>query len=310
MITVAGFNTAIDHLFLLDALVPGTVQRASRAQLYPGGKGLHVAQTIAALGERVQLVGLTDAAHRNLITRRMAERGVLFHGVEIDQPLRTCIAVREREGRFTELLSPGPNVPAATREQLLRTWSRCAEESELLVMSGSLPPGFGADTYASMARQAATAGVPCVIDASGEALRHAADSGARLVKPNRDEASDLAGFEVRTAGDAAKVARVLHAQGIAQPVVTLGADGAVAFDGHAAWHASITVTHSANTVGSGDCLLAGFAVALTRGEPLEAALRLGVACGAANAMDEETGYVRRECVDALLGQVRVRRLEG
>ena len=310
MITVAGFNTAIDHLFLLDALVPGAVQRASRAELYPGGKGLHVAQTIAALGERVQLVGLTDAAHRNLITRRMAERGVLFHGVEIDQPLRTCIAVREREGRFTELLSPGPSVPAATREQLLRTWSRCAEESELLVMSGSLPRGFGADTYALMVRQAAATGVPCLVDASGEALQHAADSGARLLKPNRDEASDLTGRPVRTLRDAADVARTLHAQGIAQPVVTLGAEGAVAFDGRVAWHASVTLTHSANTVGSGDCLLAGLAAALKRGEPLDAALRLGVACGAANAMDEETGYVRRECVDALLEKVRVKPLEA
>lgn len=310
MITVAGFNTAIDHLFLLDALVPGTVQRASRAELYPGGKGLHVAQTIAALGQRVQLVGLTDVAHRNLITRRMAERGVLFHGVEIDQPLRTCIAVREREGRFTEVLSPGPDVPAATREQLLRTWLRCAEESELLVMSGSLPRGFGADTYASMIRQAAGMGVPCLVDASGAVLRHAADSQAQLLKPNRDEASELTGFPVRTLNDAADVARALHAQGIVLPVVTLGAEGAVAFDGQAAWHASITLAHSVNTVGSGDCLLAGLAVALKRGEPLEQALRLGVACGAANAMDEETGYVRRECVDALLGQVQVRRLQG
>ncbi|AHX14158.1 1-phosphofructokinase [Dyella jiangningensis] len=310
MITVAGFNTAIDHLFLLDALVPGAVQRASRAELYPGGKGLHVAQTIAALGERVQLVGLTDVAHRNLITRRMAERGVLFHGVEIDQPLRTCIAVREREGRFTELLSPGPEVSTAVREQLLRTWWRCAEESELLVMSGSLPRGFGPDTYALMVRQATAAGVPSLVDASGEALQYAADSGAHLLKPNRDEASSLANGPVRTLRDAADVARALYARGIAQPVVTMGAEGAVAFDGRVAWHASIALAHSTNTVGSGDCLLAGFAVALKRGEPMHVALRLGVACGAANAMDEETGYVRRECVDALLGQVQMQRLEG
>lgn len=310
MITVAGFNTAIDHLFLLEALVPGSVQRASRAEMYPGGKGLHVAQTIAALGERVQLVGLTDVAHRNLIARRMAERGVLFHGVEIDQPLRSCIAVRERDGRFTEFLSPGPDLAAATREQLLRTWWHCAEESELLVISGSLPRGFAAEAYAQMVEQAAAAGLPCLVDASGEALRHAADSGARLLKPNRDEACDLGGHPVRTLRDAAKVARALHARGIAQPVVTLGAEGAVAFDGSVAWHASISLTHCANTVGSGDCLLAGLAVALRRGETLDMALRLGVACGAANAMDEETGYVRRECVEALLEQVRMSPLDG
>jgi 1-phosphofructokinase family hexose kinase len=307
VITVAGFNTAVDHLFTVDALVPGTVQRAAQAEPYPGGKGLHVAQTVAALGERVQLVGLVDAAHRNLVARRMAERGVLFHSVEIGQPLRSCVAVRERDGRVTEILGPGPELALAEREELLRAWWRCAEESTLLVLSGSLPRGFDADVYAWMVRHAA--GRPCLVDASGDALRHASGSGAYLVKPNRDEATELAGYPVRTPQDAAAVARSLHAQGIALPVVTLGAEGAVGFDGRDVWHASVALERSVNAVGSGDCLLAGLAVALKRGEPLADALRLGVACGAANAMDEETGYARRERVEALQGQVRVRRLD-
>ncbi|NUR22267.1 hexose kinase [Frateuria sp.] len=308
MITVAGFNTAIDHLFTVDALVPGAVQRAARDEIYPGGKGLHVAQTVAALGERVQLVGLVDAAHRNLVARRMAGRGVLFHGIEIEQPLRRCIAVRERDGRVTEILGSGPELALAEREELLRAWWRCAEESTLLVLSGSLPRGFDADVYAWMVRRAA--GRPCLVDASGEALRHVAGSGAFLLKPNRDEAAELAGRPVRTPQDAAAVARALHAQGIVLPVVTLGAEGAVGFDGRDLWHASLTLERSVNPVGSGDCLLAGLAVALERGEPLADALRLGVACGGANAMDEETGYARREQVDALLGEVSLRGLDA
>ncbi|WP_346948400.1 PfkB family carbohydrate kinase, partial [Dyella sp.] len=119
MITVAGFNTAIDRLYTLDALEPGVVQRAAAVQAYPGGKGLHVAQTIAALGEPVQLVGLTDAFHRNLIARRMSERGVLFHGVEIPGELRHCLALRERGGRMTEVLDPGPLLQPRAQQQLL-----------------------------------------------------------------------------------------------------------------------------------------------------------------------------------------------
>jgi fructose-1-phosphate kinase PfkB-like protein len=37
-------------------------------------------------------------------------------------------------------------------------------------------------------------------------------------------------------------------------------------------------------------------------------LRLGVACGAANAQGEETGFVERRAVEALLSQVRMHRL--
>lgn len=310
MITVAGFNTAIDHLFTVDTLEPGQVQRASRSEPYPGGKGLHVAQAVAALGERVQLVGLTDAAHRNLIARRLAERGVLFHGVEIEGPLRRCMAVRERDGRVTEILGPGPQLAEASCQELLDTWARCAGESELLVLSGSLPGGLDPSTYARLIEQARPSAVPCLVDASGDALREAEAARPWLLKPNRDEAAELSGEPIETVVDAARVARELHTRGVALPLVTLGAQGAVGWDGQHAWHAAVTVAHSINAVGSGDCLLAGLAVALHRRAPLPEALRLGVACGAANAMNEETGFLRRDQVDALLGEVRLTRLAG
>lgn len=310
MITVAGFNTAIDRLVSLDALAPGRVQRVDQVQAYPGGKGLHVAQTIAALREPVQLVGLIDSIHRNLIARRMSERGVLFHGVEMADELRSCFAVRERDGRITELLDPGPLLDDRMQQQLLDTLGRCLEDSDMLVLSGSLPRGFSDDTYAALARRIGSSGLPCLIDASDGALRHAVDSGAWLLKPNRDEASELAGRSLTTAEDAAVLARELHARGIARPVVTLGAQGAVGFDGNDAWHASLDIGRSENAVGSGDCLLAGLAVGFKQDMTMDDALRLGVACGAANAMHEETGYVRREQVDTLRGQVRVRRVAG
>ena len=308
MITVAGFNTAIDRLVSLDTLAPGQVQRVGQVRAYPGGKGLHVAQTIAALGEPVQLVGLTDAIHRNLVARRMSERGVLFHGVEMADELRSCLALRERDGRITELLDPGPLLDGRMQQQLLDTLGRCLESSDMLVLSGSLPRGFADDTYAALVRSAGTS-LPCLVDASGAALRHAVDSGAWLLKPNRDEAGELAGRPLVTAADAATLVRELHARGIARPVVTLGAQGAVGFDGETAWHASLDIGRSKNAVGSGDCLLAGLAVGFKRDMAMDAALRLGVACGAANAMHEETGYVRRADVEALLPQVRVVRID-
>jgi fructose-1-phosphate kinase PfkB-like protein len=61
----------------------------------------------------------------------------------------------------------------------------------------------------------------------------------------------------------------------------------------------------ANAVGSGDCLLGGVAVGLRRGLDLEEVLRLGVACGTANATSPETGWVKRADIDALLPRVRV-----
>jgi tagatose 6-phosphate kinase len=47
-----------------------------------------------------------------------------------------------------------------------------------------------------------------------------------------------------------------------------------------------------NPIGSGDAMMAGIAVGLERGESVTEAVRLGIACGAANAMTAEPGVVR------------------
>jgi 1-phosphofructokinase family hexose kinase len=308
VITVIGFNTAIDRFIRLDALRPGEVSRALDERVAPGGKGLHVAQTIAALGERVQLVGLVDPAHRNLIGRQLCERGVLFHGIEVADSIRTCIALQDANGQITEVLGQGPLLDATQQEALLRAFRRGVEDSELVVLSGSLPRGFPSTTYAELAAHVRDAGKRCLVDASGELLQHALPVAPFLVKPNRDEITELFGRPMVDLAAAAAAVRELHARGIAMPVVTLGALGAVAADANGIWHAVIELAQARNTVGSGDCLLAGMTVGIARKMSLEETLRLGVACGAANAQGEETGFVERRAVEALLSQVRVRRL--
>ena len=305
MITVVGINTAIDHLMRVDRLHLGEVNRTVHEQVLPGGKGLHVAQTIAALGEPVQLIGLIDAAHRNLTARRMSERGVLFHGVEIDASLRHCIALQDTDGRITEVLGQGPQLGERDRAALQRAFRLALAESELVVLSGSLPRGLATDTYAELAQQVHAAGKRCLVDASGEALRQAVAAQPFLLKPNRDEAEALFGRSVGDLAAAVAALRELAARGVAMPVLSLGAQGALGMDDSGVWHAAVELEQVRNTVGSGDCFLAGMAVAIRRREPLREALRLAVACGAANAMDVETGYVRPDQVEALLGRVQV-----
>jgi tagatose 6-phosphate kinase len=54
-----------------------------------------------------------------------------------------------------------------------------------------------------------------------------------------------------------------------------------------------------NPIGSGDAMMAGIAVGLVRGQPILEAVRFGAACGAANAMTAEPGFVRMRDVQRL-----------
>lgn len=310
MITVAGFNTAIDRFIQVDALTPGEVHRVREEKIYPGGKGVHVAQTIAELGERVRLIGQVDTAHHQLISRQMSARGVLFRGVEIEGELRQCLALQEAGGSITEILGQGPQLSQIEQDNLLRDFGRSAEESELVILCGSLPRGFSETLYAGLVEYVHGLGKRCLVDASGAVLRDAVNAKPFLVKPNRDEISALVGHPVINLQAAELAVMALRERGIAMPVVTMGDLGAVAADDSGVWHAQLDAVRLRNAVGSGDCFLAGMAVAIQRRMPLEQALRLGVACGVANAESEETGFAQRSKVESLLAGVKVSRLQA
>jgi 1-phosphofructokinase family hexose kinase len=302
VIVVAGFNTSIDKRVELDRFHPGAVHRATCVEAYPGGKGLHVALTVAALGEPVALVGLVDRTRE--LTSFLAVRGIAFHGVPVSTPLRTCLAIYEADGRVTELLEPGPEVPSDAAEQLVATFHRLASAARIAVISGSLPPGLADDTYAHAIEALHRDGIRCIVDASGEPLRLAVQARPFLVKPNRDEAERLTATPLRdpaTAGSAAL--RIADAVEVA--VISLGQDGAVAASRGALVHAGVELVDARHPVGSGDAMVAGLAVAFARGLEVPDALRLGVACGAANARSPQPGFVSRREIEELLPQVSV-----
>ena len=305
MITVVGFNTAIDHRIDLEALHPGAVQRAISAQSRPGGKGLHVAQTIVALGEQACLIGLSDNAHGDQLRDHMRVRGVEWQPVRGAHPLRQCLAIHEAGGQVTEILEPGATLDSAVRDALLAAVRSAIDRSSVLVCTGSLPPGFAPDTYAVLVHEARARGVRCLLDASADALREGVRAKPWLVKPNADEAASLLGRPVRGVNDAIECARQLYRDGVACAVVTLGGMGAIGFDGETLWHATSAPAKVRDGVGSGDCFLAGLAVGVARSQPLEVSLRRAAACGAANAENSEPGYAAPESVSKWLPCVAV-----
>lgn len=309
MITVASFNTAVDKYLEVETLSVGGIVRASGVRALPGGKGIHVAVTCAALGEPVRLVGLIDSPHRVGFTRFLAERGVDCRWVEVDA-IRTCLAIRDSAGNTTEVLEPGPQVDSSAREALASQLVERARESTVTVLSGSLALGFPEDFYGSLIRTLRPAATRCILDASGASLRAGLEAKPYLVKPNRDEASQVVGRPLRDTVDAASAAGEIARGGVRVAVISLGAEGLVAsWEGRACWVCAPPV-EVVNTVGAGDCLVGGLAVGIVRGLDSETLLRLGAACGAAKALHPGTGVLSVADVEWIAPKVRLEWVEA
>ena len=303
MILVGGFNTALDKLAATDTIQAGAVLRLRMVRTLPGGKGLHVALACATLGVPATLVGLIDDSSRTLFETTLSRAGAKFVGVKADECIRICYALRDPEGRTTELLEPGPSLTPAIAATLLDAFRREAAGAAVVVLSGSLPPGLPADTYATLVAEVGSDRV--LLDSSGAALEAGMAAAPMLVKPNRQEAEQIVGFPIASMADAARAAAVIGSRGPRYVVVSLGAEGAVVRTSDKVLHVRAPIANARNTVGAGDCLLAGFAIGLSRGWPIEQCARYAVACGTAKVTHPETGMLASAEVEDLVRAVSV-----
>ena len=235
MIAVAGFNSAVDMIAETDAIRAGEVIRLSSVSAFPGGKGVHVAQTCGALGEAVRLVGLIDDGNQAMFERVLGERAVTFRGVKMASRLRTCYAIRDASGVITELLEWNTSLEPDTISQLECAFLKACEGASVAVLSGSLPSGAPASLYARLIARLHNRVPLVIVDTSGLALEEALASGPAVVKPNRDEAARLIGHELSTMDDAMNAVREIARRGCRAAIVSLGVEGAaVCWDGRLA----------------------------------------------------------------------------
>ncbi|MDM8301856.1 hexose kinase [Collinsella tanakaei] len=308
MILTVTMNPSIDTRYTIDHLVVDDVNRVVPAKT-AGGKGLNVSRVLVQLGDEVVATGLLGGHSGAYLGDLMDADGIPHRFTPIAGESRTCIALLH-DGNQTELLESGPVVSAEELEAFVANFSDLVGQASCVTLSGSLPKGVPADTYARLSAIAAAAGVPVLLDTSGAALDAALEAEVKptLVKPNLTEINDLLGTSF-TSDDLLDLQRTLAADprfaGIDWVVVSMGAAGSVAFHGGRVLRARAPRIEAVNATGSGDSTIAGFAHAIAAGADDEEVLRCGNACGTLNAMDPQTGHLVMDKWDEIHGGVEI-----
>lgn len=309
MITTVCLNPCIDKTASVSALIAGGLNRIRSARTDAGGKGVNVAVTLSRLGLDARCVlFLPEEGSAPLIEKLRAEH-VAVGAVDVAGSLRTNLKIfDESESRITELNESGAPVTDAALEDMTRVIEGCAQGSELVVLSGSLPPACPADYYRTVMERIAHTNARCVLDADGLRLRAGLEARPYLVKPNRDELEELTGEPLKTLDDIARAARGLIERGVGIAAVSLGAEGALIVDEHDVYCAPRLEIPVRSTVGAGDAMCAGLCAGIARGGSLEEIFRLGMACAGAAVMSEGTRPIERAECEKLLPRVEIRRL--
>lgn len=309
MILTVTPNPCVDKTVYVDRLEVGAFLRARRYGCVPGGKGSNVSRAVHALGAPTRalvLVGGHTGAH--VVDMIRHDDGVEPIPVWVEAPTRTITTILEEPiHRQTAFFEPGPSVTPKEAAKLLDTFQEAVRTATVATFNGTVPDPVLADAYREMISTAKASGVYTILDSHGPEFARGLEALPHLVKPNRAELEELLGYPLDTDEKCWRAMDRLIARGIERVVLSLGARGAfvAASDGH--FEVIPPKIDEVNAVGSGDALVAGLAVGIHQGLPFEAAARLGVAAGAANALSWDIGHFSREDVETLLPQVQVTR---
>ena len=134
---------------------------------------------------------------------------------------------------------------------------RHAENSDYLILSGSLPPGCPQDYYRTLIDAVEGLGCRCVLDADGERLKYGLEAKPFMIKPNRFELETMTGGPLKSLSDIRRAAMRYIDMGVEVVAVSLGADGALITDGDSTLYAPRMNIEVKGTVGAGDAMVAG-----------------------------------------------------
>ena len=309
MITTISLNPSIDRTVNVEKFVPGGLNRVVSAHSVAAGKGINVALTASALGVASECIGFMYREGSKLFEKRLMVGGVEYNFVWCDGSVRTNVKVFDQStGTITEINESGARVSEDDLKRMTDLVALHAENTDYLVLAGSLPPGCPADYYRTLIQTVEGLGCRCVLDADGDRMRYGLEARPFMIKPNRYELELMTGEKLNSLKEIRDAAQKYLDMGVSVVAVSPGSEGALITDGDETLYAPKLALDVKSTVGAGDAMVAGLTCGFIGDNELEDAFRMGVACASARCATESYRVIDKTEYKRLLDQVKIERV--
>ncbi|MBR2109259.1 MAG: 1-phosphofructokinase [Ruminococcus sp.] len=299
MIYTVTLNPSIDYIVRMNDLKLGITNRSESEEYYFGGKGINVSCVLAELDIDSTALGFTAGFTGEAIEKGIKNDRITTDFIRLDSGL-SRINIKIKSGEETEINGQGPDISEEKLEALMNKLDHI-QDGDTLVIAGSIPKTMPDDTYERMLEKLKYKDVRIVVDATKKLLVNSLKYKPFLIKPNRQELSEIFNVEVKTEEDTVKYAKELQKLGAKNVLISLGGEGAMLIDENGEKHkAGVLKQKVINTVGSGDSMVAGFVAGYEKEKSYPYALKLGSVCGNATAF--LPGLATKAKIDELLKQ--------
>ena len=306
MITTVTMNPCIDRTVHLNNFHKGATNRVLRSRTDIGGKGINVAVQLRIFRQETRALCFDPMDSGTYLTDTLASLGVPTIMVPVNGRLRENLKIYDdAAGDLTEVNEAGMIVDFSSYKRFMQRFSSLLSNTDIIVLSSSIPPGIPAEVYKEMITEAKAANVLTVLDSTGEAMRLGIEAGPDLIKPNRAEMAELIGRPIPDLDTACTEAMALVDRGVKNVCLSLGAQGAILANEKGIWYSEGIPIKVVGKQGAGDALVAGLCIGKLQGMDYGEMLRTGMVMAQGSLTREGTLMCTQRIFDELKSKMPV-----
>ncbi len=302
-IATVTLNPAIDRNILYeDSLKLGQLNRVDSAVVNAGGKGINVSRMLKKLGKDTFVYGFNGGRSGKMMTDILEEEGIGCSFTKTVCETRMNVKITDSDGNETEINEKGGPIRDEEYKELMKTL--VGSTADVFIIGGSTPSGLEADTVKKIVSALKLRGKNVITDISGKPLKEAVEARPYLIKPNREEFSQLLGYTPEDEKYPEEAINFYNRTGV-EIILTLGKKGAV-YSGRAGNYRIVNPEIKPKGFsGAGDTFLAAYVYAVCEEKDIRSALQFAAAASLSKVSLEGTTLPDREMIDGNLDKIKV-----
>ena len=300
MINTITLNPSLDYIVKVDDFKVGHVNRTSKEDIYPGGKGINVSIVLKNLGVKNRALGFTAGFTGEEIEKLVANHGVDNEFIRLEKGM-SRINVKLKSKEESEINGMGPDISKNDIEKLYEKLE-ALKAGDFVVLAGSIPNTLPDDIYETIMKDFKDKEINFVVDATKDLLLNVLKYKPFLIKPNHHELGEMFNVKLNSKDEIITYAKKLQEIGARNVIISMAGGGAILIEENG----EITISDTpkgtlVNSVGAGDSMVGGFLAGIAENKNIKEAFKIGVATGSASAFSE--GLATRDKVEELLKQL-------